>query len=61
MFLSKNLEQLRREERYQSSVRPADGHDKQPVQDLIPWGAKRPLRSPDWLQTAEALASSTCS
>ena len=47
-------------ERYQVTLvsMQLDGHDKQPVQDLIQAGVlERPLRSPDWLQTAEALAS----
>ena len=35
-----------------------EGHDQQPVQGLIQAGVlERPLRSPDWLQTAEVLAS----
>ena len=47
------------EERYQVTLvsMQLDGHDKQPVQDLIQAGCERPLRSPDWLETAEALAS----
>ena len=35
-----------------------EGHDQQPVQGLIQTGElERPLRSSDWLQTAEELAS----
>jgi len=35
-----------------------EGHEEQPVQGLIQAGLlERPLRSPDWLRTAEALAS----
>ena len=35
-----------------------EGHDQQPVQGLIQAGdLAQPLRSPDWLETAEALES----
>ena len=36
-----------------------EGHDEQPVDGLIKAGVlEQPLRSPDWLQTAEVLAIS---
>ena len=35
-----------------------EGHEEQPVRGLIQAGLlERPLRSPDWLETAEVLAS----
>ena len=46
--------------RYQATLvsLQLEGHDQQPVRGLIEEGElEQPLRSPDWLQTAEELAS----
>ena len=47
-------------QRYQATLvsMQLEGHEEQPVQSLIQAGLlEQPLRSPDWLKTAEALAS----